>query len=50
VVAGKKEIDIEHRDREIDARPASQEVPLGEVIQSIVLTKENLGISLKVRP
>ena len=39
---GKNELDIEHRYREIGARRAAQEVPLSEIIQAIVLTKENL--------
>lgn len=39
---GKNELDIEHRYREIGARRAEQNVPLSEVIQAIVLTKENL--------
>ena len=44
---GKNELDIEHRYREIGARRASQGVPLSEVIQAIVLTKENLWEFLK---
>jgi len=44
---GKNELDIEHRYREIGARRASQRVPLSEVIQAIVLTKENLWEFLK---
>lgn len=44
---GKNELDIEHRYREIGARRAQQEVPLSEVIQAIVLTKENLWEFLK---
>jgi hypothetical protein len=44
---GKNELDIEHRYREIGARRAAQEVPLSEVIQAIVLTKENLWDFLK---
>ena len=39
---GKNQQDIEHRYREIGARRAAQNVPLSEVIQAIVLTKENL--------
>jgi len=44
---GKNELDIEHRYREIGARRAGQGVPLSEVIQAIVLTKENLWEFLK---
>ena len=44
---GNNELDIEHRYREIGARRAAQEVPLSEVIQAIVLTKENLWDFLK---
>ena len=44
---GKNELDIEHRYREIGARRAAQKVPLSEVIQAIVLTKENLWDFLK---
>ena len=44
---GKSELDIEHRYREIGARRAHQRVPLSEVIQAIVLTKENLWDFLK---
>lgn len=44
---GKNELDIEHRHREIGARRARQRVPLSEVIQAIVLTKENLWDFLK---
>jgi hypothetical protein len=44
---GKNELDIEHRYREIGARRARQKVPLSEVIQAIVLTKENLWEFLK---
>ena len=44
---GKNELDIEHRYREIGARRAGQKVPLSEVIQAIVLTKENLWEFLK---
>ena len=44
---GKNELDIEHRYREIGARRARQGVPLSEVIQAIVLTKENLWDFLK---
>jgi len=39
---GKDQEDIEQRYRDIGARRASQNVPLAEVIQAIVLTKENL--------
>ena len=44
---GKNELDIEHRYREIGARRAHQRVPLSEVIQAVVLTKENLWDFLK---
>lgn len=44
---GKNELDIEHRYREIGARRAHQRVPLSEVIEAIVLTKENLWDFLK---
>jgi hypothetical protein len=44
---GKNELDIEHRYREIGARRARQKVPLSEVVQAIVLTKENLWAFLK---
>ena len=44
---GKNELDIEHRYREIGARRAEQKVPLSEVVQAIVLTKENLWEFLK---
>jgi len=44
---GKNELDIEHRYREIGARRASQKVPLSEVVQAVVLTKENLWDFLK---
>ena len=44
---GKNELDIEHRYREIGARRAHQNVPLSELIQAIVLTKENLWEFLK---
>jgi len=44
---GKNELDIEHRYREIGARRARQGVPLSEVVQAIVLTKENLWEFLK---
>ncbi len=44
---GKNELDIEHRYREIGARRAQQKVPLSEVVQAIVLTKENLWEFLK---
>lgn len=39
---GKNELDIEHRYREIGTRRARQHIPLSEVVQAIVLTKENL--------
>jgi hypothetical protein len=39
---GKNEVDIEQRYQEIGARRVLQKVPLPEVIQAIVLTKENL--------
>jgi Ni,Fe-hydrogenase III large subunit len=44
---GKNELDIEQRYREIGARRARQKVPLSEVIQAIVLVKENLWDFLK---
>jgi hypothetical protein len=44
---GKNELDIEHRYLEIGARRARQRVPLSEVVQAIVLTKENLWEFLK---
>ncbi len=44
---GKNELDIEHRYREIGGRRAQQRVPLSEVVQAIVLTKENLWEFLK---
>jgi len=44
---GKNELDIEQRYREIGARRAQQKVPVSEVIQAIVLTKENLWEFLK---
>jgi len=44
---GKNELDIEHRYRQIGLRRAQQNVPLSEVIQAIVLTKENLWEFLK---
>lgn len=44
---GKNELDIEHRYREIGMRRAQQKVPLSEVVQAIVLTKENLWEFLK---
>src|SRR5579863_2054355 len=44
---GKNELDIEHRYREIGSRRAQQQVPLSEVVQAIVLTKENLWNFLK---
>ncbi len=44
---GKNQENIEQRYREIGARRASQGVPLPELIQAIVLTKENLWDFLK---
>ncbi len=44
---GKNELDVEQRYREIGSRRATQKVPLSEVIQAIVLTKENLWEFLK---
>lgn len=44
---GKNELDIEHRYLEIGMRRAHQGIPLSEVIQAIVLTKENLWDFLK---
>ena len=44
---GKNQSDIERRYREIGARRATQKVPLSELIQAIVLTKENLWEFLK---
>ena len=44
---GKNELDIENRYREIGMRRAQQNVPLSEVVQAIVLTKENLWEFLK---
>jgi|SRR5215831_7656357 len=44
---GKNELDIEHRYREIGARRGHQGIPLSEVVQAIVLTKENLWEFLK---
>ena len=44
---GKNELDIEHRYKEIGARRARQHIPLSEVVQAIVLTKENLWDFLK---
>lgn len=44
---GKNELDIEHRYLEIGMRRAHQGVPLSELIQAIVLTKENLWDFLK---
>ena len=44
---GKNELDIEHRYREIGTRRARQRVPLSELVQAIVLTKENLWEFLK---
>ncbi len=39
---GKNELDTEQRYREIGRRRAQQKVPLSEVVQAIVLVKENL--------
>ncbi len=44
---GKNELDIEHRYKEIGSRRARQHVPLSEVIQAIIFTKENLWDFLK---
>jgi hypothetical protein len=44
---GKNELDIEQRYLEIGLRRAQQKVPLAEVLQAIVLTKENLWEFLK---
>lgn len=44
---GKNELDIENRYREIGSRRARQKVPLSEVLQAVVLTKENLWEFLK---
>lgn len=44
---GKNELDIEHRYREIGLRRAQQKVPLSEIVQAIVLIKENLREFLK---
>ncbi len=44
---GKNEHDIENRYREIGSRRAQQKVPFSEVLQAIVLTKENLWEFLK---
>ncbi len=44
---GKNELGIEHRYREIGMSRAQQRVPLSEVVQAIVLTKENLWKFLK---
>jgi len=44
---GKNELDIEHRYKQIGAWRARQNVPLSEVVQAIVLTKENLWDFLK---
>ena len=44
---GKNQGDIEQRYREIGERRALQKIPLAEVIQAIVLTKENLWEFLK---
>jgi hypothetical protein len=42
---GKNELDIEHRYREIGLRRAQQKMAPSELVQAIVLTKENLGNS-----
>ena len=44
---GKNELDIEQRYKDIGARRARQNVPLSELVQAIVLTKENLWDFLK---
>jgi|SRR5579872_1161130 len=44
---GKNQKEIEQRYREIGARRAQQNIPVAEVIQAIVLTKENLWEFLK---
>ena len=44
---GKNELDIEHRYQEIGASRARQHVPVSEVVQGLVLTKENLWEFLK---
>ncbi len=44
---GKNELDVEQRYREIGSRRAQQKVPLSELVQAIVLTKENLWDFLK---
>jgi hypothetical protein len=44
---GKNEHDIEQRYRDIGMRRAQQEIPLSELVQAIVLTKENLWDFLK---
>lgn len=44
---GKNEGDVEQRYRAIGTRRCAQNVPLSEVIQAIVLTKENLWDFLK---
>ena len=46
-ILGKNELDIEQRYKEIGSRRARQSVPLSEVVQAIVLTKENLWEFLK---
>jgi hypothetical protein len=43
----KNELDIEHRYREIGGRRAHQGIPFSEVVQALVLTKENLWDFLK---
>ena len=44
---GNHELDIEHLYGEIGARRARQHVPLSEVVQALVLSKENLWEFLK---
>ena len=44
---GNNALDIAHRYREIGARRARQRVPLSEVVQALVLSKENLWEFLK---
>jgi len=44
---GRNELDIERRYREIGTRRCRQGVPLSEVVEAIVLTKENLWEFLK---
>jgi hypothetical protein len=47
---GNNEMGIENRYREIGAQRARQNVPLSEVIQAVILTKENLWEFLKSGP